>query len=68
MQKRLASELPPSDAYKYVVEAEDVFSNYQFSYPMTCQKNEEIPGVMISINTKPAYFPTTGISDKGLTD
>ena len=65
MQIDLVPGLPPSGGYENIVTAMDKFSRYLFAYPTSYQDAETIAKVIISIMTKPAYLPTTLISDKG---
>ena len=65
MQIDLVPGLPPSGGYENIVTAMDVFSRYLFAYPTSNQDAKTIAKVLINIITKPAYLPTTLISDKG---
>ena len=64
IQIDLVPELPPSGGYENIVTAMDVFSRYLFAYPTANQDAKTIAKVLINIMTKPAYLPTTLISDK----
>ena len=65
MQIDLVPELPPSGGYENIVTAMDVFSRYLIEYPTSNQDAKTIAKVLFNIMTKPAYLPTTLISDKG---
>ena len=65
MQFNLVPGLPQSVGFENIVTAMDVFSRYLFAYPTSNQDAKTIAKVIINIITKPAYLPTTIISDKG---
>ena len=64
MQHDSVPELPPSGGYETIVTAMDVFCRYLFAYSTTNQDAKAFAKVILNIMTKPAYLPTTLISDK----
>ena len=65
MQIVLVPELIPSGGYENIVMAMYVFSRYLCAYPTSSQEAKLTAEVIINNMTKPAYLPTTVISDKG---
>ena len=65
MQIDLLPNLPPSGGCENVLTAIDVFSRYQFAYPLTDASAINVAKGIIDIMTKHAYLPTTLITDKG---
>ena len=65
MEIDLVPELPPSGGFENIVTDMDVFSRHLFAYPTSIQDFKTIAKVLINIMTKPAYLPTTLISDNG---
>ena len=65
MQIDLLPELPPSEGYKNIITAIDVFSRYVFPYPLSNPTAVSKTKVIIDIKTRHAYLPTLIITDKG---
>ena len=65
MQIDLIPELPPSGGYEKIITAIDVFSRYEFAYPVSNPTAIKTTKIIIDIMTRHAYLVTLIITDKG---
>ena len=54
-----------SGGYNAVITAMDVFSRYLFAYSVARVDTRTVTRVLIDVNTRHSYLPTTIITDKG---
>ena len=65
MQIDLLPESPPSGGYQNIITAIDVFSRYEFAYPVPNPTAVNTAKVIIDIMTRHAYLPTLIITGEG---